>query len=598
NEAMYNSGEFFHGITNGAEWYPVTGGMMDWNYHYLGCMGLTIELSPNEMPDPDSLMVFWDYNRESMLSLLEEVHTGLRGIVTDSLDGTPIPAAIKVSEISKTVYNDPDLGDYYRLLEPGTYQVLFEADGYYPKLFNGIKIDSVSVKKLNVQLKPVVYYTVEGIVSDSLSGEPLQNAGIYFYQNRSLIDSVKTGSSGEYSLDLPTGEYKVFIKYPDYFEEQYKLNLTTNTSLNFRLLKIIPGNIAGSVTVINGDYHNVVIYCQHKTDTLYDINSYQIDDIIPGKIVIFAWKFGYETTIMDTFLNNGSSLDLNIVLHTGNNDFFNAFEEPDKTFYGDGDWMLDLITSGPLRAHSGNYAWATNPAGNYTSGPKIHSLETKVFSIQGMAVPELELYHWFDIENHYDGANIKVSDESGSKWQVINPDPYYSVETLTGEYGNPMAGQPVFSGASGGWNKITFNLQNFRDWPFIKFRFDLGVDGQKNAAGWYLDDFRIIDANATGTAGKERFIAHKLKVNIYPNPANPTARFNITPVSNGQLVIRLYNINGELVNQYSSIVHNNQNITWQWPGINLSGHPVGSGIYFARIQNGKYFSSAKIILIR
>ena len=35
NLPMWN-GSFFHGISNGAEWYAISGGLQDWGYHYMG----------------------------------------------------------------------------------------------------------------------------------------------------------------------------------------------------------------------------------------------------------------------------------------------------------------------------------------------------------------------------------------------------------------------------------------------------------------------------------------------------------------------------------------------------------------------------------
>nr|AAG51831.1 putative carboxypeptidase; 8589-6746 [Arabidopsis thaliana] len=47
---MSLSKEFEEGITNGASWYPIYGGMQDWNYIYGGCFELTLEISDNKWP--------------------------------------------------------------------------------------------------------------------------------------------------------------------------------------------------------------------------------------------------------------------------------------------------------------------------------------------------------------------------------------------------------------------------------------------------------------------------------------------------------------------------------------------------------------------
>ncbi|RVW37415.1 Carboxypeptidase SOL1 [Vitis vinifera] len=48
---MSLSKEFEGGITNGAFWYPIYGGMQDWNYIHGGCFELTLEISDNKWPN-------------------------------------------------------------------------------------------------------------------------------------------------------------------------------------------------------------------------------------------------------------------------------------------------------------------------------------------------------------------------------------------------------------------------------------------------------------------------------------------------------------------------------------------------------------------
>jgi carboxypeptidase D len=47
---MSKSKEFVGGITNGAAWYPLYGGMQDWNYLHGECLELTLEINEEKWP--------------------------------------------------------------------------------------------------------------------------------------------------------------------------------------------------------------------------------------------------------------------------------------------------------------------------------------------------------------------------------------------------------------------------------------------------------------------------------------------------------------------------------------------------------------------
>lgn len=128
---MHNSWEFSGGITNGADWYVLYGGMQDWNYVYnQGVFEITIELSEIKWPSASTLSREWENNKEAMLAYMELVHKlGVRGTVK-SASGTPLAATITVQGNSRTIKTNPFFGDYYRLLTPGTYTITASATGY------------------------------------------------------------------------------------------------------------------------------------------------------------------------------------------------------------------------------------------------------------------------------------------------------------------------------------------------------------------------------------------------------------------------------------------------------------------------------------
>ncbi|XP_060532890.1 carboxypeptidase D [Cylas formicarius] len=126
---MFPDERFDGGITNGARWYQVTGGMQDWNYLVAGCMELTLEIGCYKYPYAKDLPRYWLDNRDALLAFAEQVHKGVHGFVSSTIGTRIAHAEIAVEGIDHTVKTAKD-GDYWRILLPGKYNVTFAARGY------------------------------------------------------------------------------------------------------------------------------------------------------------------------------------------------------------------------------------------------------------------------------------------------------------------------------------------------------------------------------------------------------------------------------------------------------------------------------------
>jgi carboxypeptidase D len=71
---MSQSRHFPGGITNGAKWYVLYGGMQDWNYIHTNDMGITIEVSNIKSPHGSELDAFWDKNKKSIMEFMKQIH--------------------------------------------------------------------------------------------------------------------------------------------------------------------------------------------------------------------------------------------------------------------------------------------------------------------------------------------------------------------------------------------------------------------------------------------------------------------------------------------------------------------------------------------
>ncbi|KAL0979154.1 hypothetical protein UPYG_G00181420 [Umbra pygmaea] len=119
------------GIVNRAKWKPVKGSMNDFSYLHTNCLELSVFLGCDKFPHESELVIEWEKNREAMLTFMEQVHRGIRGVVKDK-DGSPISnATVSVEGINHDT-TTAITGDYWRLLNPGEYRVTVRAEGFSP----------------------------------------------------------------------------------------------------------------------------------------------------------------------------------------------------------------------------------------------------------------------------------------------------------------------------------------------------------------------------------------------------------------------------------------------------------------------------------
>jgi hypothetical protein len=573
--------------------------MQDWNYNWNGCFEVTIEISEEFQPPASEIPQYWLENRESMINYLEQVHTGVRGVVLDQETLEPVAARIHVDDNETVVYSDPDRGDFYRLLESGNYNLIVEADGYFYKELNDIFVPEQGKVSTSVYLQPMMKYNFTGIIYDSLDRYPLENVTIACFQQNVFKYSAKTNEQGAFNLLLPEGAYQVHFELDGYFTKEDSINILQDISQDYYMLRIIPGVISGLIQLQGiPQAAGSIAYCQGRTDTVGMDNKFCIDGLNPGRINLFAHATFYKTTHVDTILLNGDSLNINVYLEQGSNTYTFDFELQEEHFTGKELWSRGKPLNGPSFAQSGQNVWGTGLIRNYEDGPALSTLETPVFSILGITYPLLEFYHWFDIEEFYDGGNVKISTDEGLTWQIIEPTGGYSLPAISADYDNPLGGEPGFSGNSNGWEKIEIDLTSFHSTPFISFRFDFGNDQQKGGAGWFIDDFRILEGNATDLSVQHQFSKDPFTVKVFPNPANPGTRIRIQFNAEQKTEIEIINLLGQTINRKEIPAGINKLVEWNWDMKTSSGGEIASGIYFIQLKSPSFSIVRKLVVLR
>ncbi len=146
-----------NGITNGYDWYTIAGGRQDYMNYFHQCREFTLELSDIKILPANQLPAFWEYNYRSFLNYIEQINYGIRGIITDSITGDPIEAEVYIDghDIdSSWVYSSLPVGNYYRLIYAGTYEITYSAQGYFPKIKTNVIAFNRNTTYVHIQLAP------------------------------------------------------------------------------------------------------------------------------------------------------------------------------------------------------------------------------------------------------------------------------------------------------------------------------------------------------------------------------------------------------------------------------------------------------------
>ena len=92
---------------------------------------------------------------------------------------------------------------------------------------------------------------------------------------------------------------------------------------------------------------------------------------------------------------------------------------------------------------------------------------------------------------------------------------------------------------------------------------------------------------------EDEIASNKIELNNYPNPFNPVTTITYSLPVDGKVVIRVYDILGreikELINEFK---------TAGKYSVQFDGNKLSSGVYFCRMESGKYLQTKKFILAK
>jgi len=140
------------------------------------------------------------------------------------------------------------------------------------------------------------------------------------------------------------------------------------------------------------------------------------------------------------------------------------------------------------------------------------------------------------------------------------------------------------------WTEYTYEIQGYTGNAYI------GIQCVSNDAFIFLVD----DVTVEGTPLEDPnvpVLATELQGN-YPNPFNPETTIRYSVKETCPVTIEVYNLKGQLVRTLVNEVKTAGNYSVVWNGRDNHNQPVSSGVYFYKMNAGKYSSTKKMIMMK
>lgn len=577
----YMSG-FNDGITNGYQWYSIDGGRQDYMNYFHSCREVTIELSETKLLPEYQLPDHWEYNWRSFLNYMENVMCGIRGVVTDE-QGNPLDAEITILGHdcdNSEVFTDPDVGDYYRMLLPGQYNVQFSAEGYLPQTIYNVRVNESGATVVDVQLQQAQQIVVSGTVLDVISYEPIEGATVELVG--SLLDPVTTDSSGQYTLsEVVEGIYTFRVTKNGYAPISEEILVTEEQNIvDFLLYPAVvesfeTGEFSDEWTFAgnaNWVIDNTIAY-----DGTYSARSGNIADNqtsailitieIPVDGVIQFWKKVSSESGWD-FLKF----------------YIDNIEQ--GSWSGEVGWSEEVFN---LEAGTHTLKWSYEKDSSVSEGSDCAWIDYIVFPSTQIPEPRFPSPRNLYVEQEYECPHNYYY----LFWDPPLPPPveehvgynvYRNFEIIATLPTETLSFSEVDAPTMPGSDSIYYYVTALYENP----------EGESSPSD------TVVCGPAMSVPDTPQPFVTELGIN-YPNPfsASTTISFNLHPKDVTNARIEIYNIKGQRIKQFK-IKSDSQRIKINevvWDGKDENGQKVSSGIYLYKLTSDNYQSDIKKMLL-
>ncbi len=437
-----------NGITNGYDWYTTSGCRQDYMNYFQSCREMTAELSGTKLLPASQLPAHWVYNRIGFVMYLENALFGIRGIVTDAGTGDPVAAMITTlnhDNNNAQVRTDPDVGDYHRMLEAGTYDLVFSAPGYFSDTVTGISVVDRQATRVDVQLTALPddpFLTFAEY--DGTAAYPDDDASINITLNN-LGAGIATGVVGVLSS---TDEFITVTQATSAYPTINALGgeATSITAYEFHIDSECPL------------FHEATFMLSLTDDDTYS-DDVTFSYLVGDRIVIFADDFSSN----QGWTGLGGVGEWTIGACVGGGTSGRQDPTEDHSSSGDNQVLGNDLTS----------------AGTYNDGIAEDWAYSPVIDCGGRTGVELRYWHWLGCESStYDHAKFDVFD--GDSWINL--------------FSNGSTSQAT------SWTEAYYDLSAYADDnPGFQMRWSIGpTDGSGVYSGWNIDDIELKGYGSSG----------------------------------------------------------------------------------------------------
>ena len=266
-----------------------------------------------------------------------------------------------------------------------------------------------------------------------------------------------------------------------------------------------PGNIyyKGYPDMFVVEYYQIEEFSSGPPQTFEVILKYSTKEVLLQYLDVEYFSSSYRTAYIGiendsgtvglqvgTWTGTGGCLHDSIAIRfratpTASPPYSNNFETEPADFSVESGWEIGFLypSSPAFPAHSGTDCLATVLGGDYDNDADWIAISPHIIT-NGIEHPIVDFWQYYSTEEGHDGGIVEVSTDEGDTWETFAPEGGYPTVMTTG----PLAGESAFSGSSGGWEKVSFDLTPYSGSELI-MRFHFLSDGSATDCGWYIDDF-------------------------------------------------------------------------------------------------------------